>query len=164
MNKKCNICGKDYVAVCNVQKYCKPCSSKKCVHCGKLFAIPSAHWSRKFCSMKCRGESIKGLYPINLKGKRGTKPRTAHLKRRPRHEGAVYDDWRIAVFKRDNFTCVKCGNTSNELKKEGIKICADHIKPYCNYPELRHEISNGRTLCVPCHKQTETYGYRAKYF
>ena len=33
----------------------------------------------------------------------------------------------------------------------GIKLHADHIKPYANYPELRLEITNGRTLCVPCH-------------
>lgn len=61
-----------------------------------------------------------------------------------------YKIWRIAVFTRDNFTCIWCGASGF--------INADHIKRFADYPELRFAIDNGRTLCVPCHKTTETYG------
>lgn len=66
-----------------------------------------------------------------------------------------YRLWREAVFKRDSYTCVWCG-------KRGGKLNADHIKPFCNYPELRFSIDNGRTLCIECHKTTETYGPKAR--
>jgi 5-methylcytosine-specific restriction endonuclease McrA len=64
-----------------------------------------------------------------------------------------YDDWRAAVFKRDNFTCVICG-------ERGGKLTADHIKPWCLYPALRLDIDNGRTLCRPCHSKQDTTGHR----
>lgn len=66
-----------------------------------------------------------------------------------------YKDWRTAVFKRDDYTCVEC-------KSRGYKLQADHIKPFAYYPELRLVIENGRTLCVPCHRKTDTYGNRGK--
>ena len=62
----------------------------------------------------------------------------------------AYKNWRKAVFIRDNYTCVWC----NRL---GGKLNADHIKPFALYLELRFDVSNGRTLCVECHKKTETY-------
>lgn len=61
-----------------------------------------------------------------------------------------YKKWRINVFERDNYLCVIC-NSSGYLH-------ADHIKPFSLFPELRLDINNGRTLCVPCHRKTETYG------
>jgi hypothetical protein len=63
-----------------------------------------------------------------------------------------YIEWRTSVYTRDNFTCVFCG-------KVGGKLNADHIKPFSLYPELRLELSNGRTLCFNCHKKTDTYGF-----
>ena len=72
-----------------------------------------------------------------------------------------YKLWREAVFARDNYTCVWCGYVSGSQKDTNgkwIRIEADHIKRFCDYPELRFAIDNGRTLCVPCHKTTETYG------
>ena len=61
-----------------------------------------------------------------------------------------YKKWRTKVFKRDKYQCVIGG------KAHGNKIQADHIKPQSLYPELRFVVSNGRTLCRPCHKKTPT--------
>lgn len=63
-----------------------------------------------------------------------------------------YRLWRTSVFTRDNYTCVWCGDNT------GRNLQADHIKPFALYPELRFAIDNGRTLCVSCHKKTDTYG------
>lgn len=67
-----------------------------------------------------------------------------------------YKLWRESVFKRDNYTCTFCGDS------KGGNLNADHIKPFAFYPELRFELSNGRTLCIECHKKTETFGNRKK--
>lgn len=64
---------------------------------------------------------------------------------------AEYKQWRIGVFKRDNYTCVEC-------KVVGGYLQADHIKPFSLFPDLRFDLSNGRTLCKDCHKATDTYG------
>jgi len=61
-----------------------------------------------------------------------------------------YKLWRTAVFERDNYACIFCGI-------RGGKLEADHIKPWCDYPELRFAIDNGRTLCHDCHTKTPTY-------
>lgn len=68
-----------------------------------------------------------------------------------------YHFWRTAVFIRDNRTCVWCGYN-------GGLINADHIKPFALFPELRLTINNGRTLCIDCHKTTDTYGGKTKCF
>ncbi len=62
--------------------------------------------------------------------------------------------WREAVFKRDNWTCVWCS-------QKGGKLHADHIKPFALFPELRFAIDNGRTLCVSCHRKTDTWGRKS---
>jgi len=61
-------------------------------------------------------------------------------------QSVKYKNWRMSVFQRDRFSCVLCGYRSS--KKRDIR--ADHIKPFCKYPELRFDINNGRTLCIPC--------------
>lgn len=62
-----------------------------------------------------------------------------------------YKEWRMEILKRDDFTCQDCG-------VRGGKLHADHIKPFAYFPELRFELSNGRTLCIPCHRKTPTWG------
>jgi len=57
-----------------------------------------------------------------------------------------YKQWRQKVFKRDNYTCQKCG-------KRGGEIHAHHIKSFKSFPKLRYKTDNGLTLCVECHKK-----------
>lgn len=58
-----------------------------------------------------------------------------------------------SILKRDNYTCQVCG-------KYGGYLEVDHIKRWRDYPELRMEPSNLRTLCLPCHLLTHNYGNR----
>lgn len=65
----------------------------------------------------------------------------------------AYKQLRINVFKRDEFKCTLCFSNKN--------IEMDHIKEWCNYPELRFDIDNCRTLCFVCHRQTDNFGTKA---
>ena len=65
---------------------------------------------------------------------------------------ADYRDWRVAVLKRDNFTCRFC-------KKRGGKLQADHRIPVSERRDLILDATNGRTLCVDCHRRV-TFGWK----
>jgi hypothetical protein len=65
-----------------------------------------------------------------------------------------YKALRKECFNRDNYTCQICNIRGGNLEM-------DHIKEWCNYPELRYEISNMRTLCKDCHKTTDNYSFKA---
>ena len=69
-----------------------------------------------------------------------------------------YRLWRESVFKRDNFTCIWCGLKFIKGITGNVELQADHIKPFASYPELRFAIDNGRTLCINCHRKTDTWG------
>lgn len=66
-------------------------------------------------------------------------------------KSSKYRAWRNKVFERDDYTCQICG-------KRGGNLHVDHIKPFAIYIELRFDLANGRTLCIPCHRKTESYG------
>ena len=83
---------------------------------------------------------------------------------------APYISWRKAVFQRDDYTCVLCGARRNAGDR--VVVHADHIIPLSVLINQYHietiedarqcaelwDTSNGRTLCVKCHKSTDTYG------
>ena len=115
-----------------------------CWECKGYFRVATyrketAHFCSKECSWQYRNE-----------GKR-----TADKKVR---QSAKYKAWRTLVFERDSYTCVECKDHNYEGRGSSLMLHADHIKPFALYPELRFEVSNGRTLCVPCHIKTGTYG------
>lgn len=62
--------------------------------------------------------------------------------------------WRKDVFKRDKHVCQKCGQKGGYLQ-------AHHIKPFAYFSELRFELSNGVTLCLKCHRETDSFGHKA---
>lgn len=64
-----------------------------------------------------------------------------------------YQVWRSSVFGRDGYKCQRCGAKSGWSKqlKMRTKIHAHHVKPFSEYPELRFDVNNGITLCIPCH-------------
>jgi hypothetical protein len=62
-----------------------------------------------------------------------------------------YKEWRKQVFKRDNYTCMKCGDN------KGHNLHAHHIKNFSSNEELRFEVINGITLCDLCHNPSK-YG------
>lgn len=116
--------------------------SLECAHCSQAFtAWPSAvKRGKRFCSNPCRARARKGAAAGNWRGGRSTE-RTTLMSRQE------YKDWRIEVFTKDFYKCSLCGET------KGIQ--AHHIMPWALYPELRYEVFNGKTLCGPCHKDTD---------
>lgn len=54
-----------------------------------------------------------------------------------------YKEWRLAVYKKDNYTCNKCG--TNRMPR------AHHLENWSRNTDLRFVISNGAVLCERCH-------------
>jgi len=107
-------------------------------------AISKARKGMKFTEEHCKSISKakkgigSGKEHWNWKG--GITPKSIAIRM-----SSKYKDWRLAVFSRDKFTCVGCGD------KRGHNLHAHHIMPFAEYPELRFDISNGTTLCKRCH-------------
>ncbi len=62
-------------------------------------------------------------------------------------------NWRLEVFRRDDFTCVCCGKT-------GGRLHAHHILSFAKYSNQRFNTKNGVTLCKNCHKNL--HGWKIK--
>jgi hypothetical protein len=180
-DKKCLTCKKNFHPRFSKIKYCchecamqpkKKDRNRNCVKCGNKFFAVSL--KTRFCSQECysasglrakRGSENHlwkgGITPINTMIRASTK----------------YKNWIKIILKRDDYTCQFC-------KSHGVKFHIDHIIPFSaiieklkfeqgienlfekamNY-NLLWEITNGRTLCIACHKKTDTYlNYNAKKY
>ncbi len=115
--------------------------TNRCVDCQKIISLRKEvvrcfDCNKKWCVGENRGKTWKGGITPEQKKRR-------YLMKAMK--------WRKAIFERDDYTCQVCG-------QRGGKLNADHIKRWSEYPELRYELSNGRTLCENCHKKTDNYG------
>lgn len=83
--------------------------------------------------------------------------------------GQIYNNlefrkWRHQIFERDNYTCCECYKIGGKLHPHHIKsfskILKDNniktLKEAKNCQEL-WDINNGITLCIDCHKLTQSY-------
>ncbi len=157
-NKVCKNCGIGYRVKAShaaISNFCSiPCrvaqwriAPKQCVVCGGDHVL-----HRKTCSPEC-AMKWRSLKQAGEKSHRwqGGKTSAAMIIRHSQE----YVRWRTAVFERDNYICQLCG-------QRGGKLHADHINPFSTHPALRFELTNGRTLCAPCHFKTDTWGYGAR--
>jgi predicted restriction endonuclease len=69
----------------------------------------------------------------------------------------VREAFRNAVFKRDKYTCVKCGFKSS-IEKCRDELDAHHIQDRSLMPFQGMIEENGITLCKnPCHEKAEAF-------
>src|SRR3990172_8111842 len=162
-------------------KYCSGISmdkkiNKKCATCGIIFLVFRYRIKqRNYCSQQCYGKNLGNMiigenHPNWKGGLPSCKRCNSKLSQRHSklnicrkcqtansvyrvHSANKYKRWRTSVFKRDNYTCQGCGIKGGYLE-------ADHIKAWSLYPEARFELSNGRTLCRPCHIKTDNWGIK----
>lgn len=173
IKKKCFICGKEFLIDHQLKLRKKTCSkrcwqknstflynkrrfiNKKCIKCGSSYRGLRFRPGLGLCSV-CRylrlSEMRKG------KGNPAYKGGVSHPNELVR-KSREYKKWRTSVFERDDYTCQKCGIRSGNGK--AVVLHADHIKPFAHHSKLRFEISNGRTLCIECHRKTKTFGFKS---
>lgn len=140
----------------NKNKPRKAIINVNCEVCGKEIEI----WRSKmkqvknhYCSTKCSNIGFSRLY----RGENSPcyNPELTDFEREKARHTPEYNDWRKAVYERDNYTCQCCGDD------KGGNLRAHHYYNYSEHKELRYDVNNGVTLCELCHVSFHnTYGYK----
>ena len=70
---------------------------------------------------------------------------------------------RISVYRRDNFTCQKCGISPEIINDPNTPLCIDHIHPESKGGKT--DLNNLQTLCRSCNsrKGTKTHQKRSVF-
>jgi len=171
-NKQCSFCGKNFDfnsypsseksghkgRFCSQKCHIDSMKSKAfrflcCICDTEVFTQPAQikYRSRKTCSRACRSVLLRK----RAEDRRVALGYTKHQLDRLARYSPEAERWRKAVFKRDDFTCQVCG-------LRGAYLEADHILPWAYFSDLRFELTNGRTLCRPCHDKTKISAKKMK--
>lgn len=150
---------------------------KICIFCKKEFECWQYQKDRKCCSQQCskeyhQTEEYKSKFS-NVKKESYIKEygeiiREYKLIKHLIRSSSYYNEWRMKILKRDNWTCQIC-------KKKVRTIEVDHIDAFIKIIlenkintydkaikcEKLWDTENGRTLCHDCHKITDNYGSKA---
>lgn len=160
------------------QKYCsRPCYFKarfpnrrietSCLNCAKEFWYYASRGDVKYCSSVCyfstpKSDEFKQKISEAIKGDKHPNWKGGIMRGRKDRNLSVYKEWRLAVFARDKYTCQHCGVKNHKGLGRTVQIEADHIKSWTDYPELRYEVDNGRTLCKDCHSKRTAQQHRER--
>jgi len=155
---------------------------------GNTYNLGKKHSEETLAKMRANNKRATKGKPAHNRGVTGVYKHTAEWikkytgKNHPNWRGGIsglnlrirathkYYIWRFEIFKRDNFTCVQCKGVRSK------KLNVDHIKSFAlilkenNIKSLRQaekceelwDKTNGQTLCIPCHKETPSYGRMLK--
>jgi 5-methylcytosine-specific restriction endonuclease McrA len=154
--KTCKACGK---RLPNRKKvYCSPeCrkyNSKKEFKIKKLCSVCENEFftyktrPKRYCSVICskKAQSVRQLGEKSHLWKGGKTDHKRHIR-----EHNLYKEWRMRVFRRDDFTCQDCKISSSDKRQP--KLTAHHRIPFSVNPKTVFKVSNGITLCWDCHKK-----------
>ena len=139
----------------------------KCEICEKEFSVSPSKGHSRFCSIKCAGKFKVGRYIKEKSGiwKGGSTSLSQFIRSSNR-----YQIWRQEIFLRDDFTCLYCGKRGGSIHAHHIKtvsILMEEIRknlPLFDSKEAAliygplWDISNGKTLCEPCHRNIHGKG------
>ena len=117
-------------------------------------------WKNKISETRKKSGSAKGDKNPNWRG--GLKPLFQTIR-----DSDKYKEWWWDVFGRDAYRCVKCGKDRgpfNIKHKKPFSIIMRENKITTLDQAFECEelwnIDNGETLCEPCHRLTDTYGWK----
>lgn len=169
--------------IANGLKWCYACKDWKSIN---EFSIDNSRYDGK--KSKCHAcDRVKVRQPItppSFKGRKHTPEARLQMSEKRKRGGKLkllttirnspeYKFWRMRIFERDKFQCVLCSKHKSELKRKHLQ--ADHIKPLflivkenelltmkdaVSCKEL-WDLNNGRTLCMACHTQTDSFGSKS---
>lgn len=178
--RRCLVCHKEFWAFrSNIKrrevKYCSQrCyqiikdkrKQQECQMCDKTF-LPFSYQTKrgygKYCSRGCWDSFRRGEHDHYVRG-------GLTLLARQLRKTVQYTDWRKKCLERDKYSCQDCGREDN--------LNVDHIIPFTYLLKklkimtievalgmsVLWQLSNGNTLCAPCHRQKDTYGMNTVYY
>ena len=162
----CSYCGKElarsnYRVGKHKAQYCsRECKKhgqlthvgRVCATCGDIFYVHPSDIEKSanggsFCSKKCVSPfiSLRQIGANNPFWKGGVSSENKLIR-----NGKRMTDWRIAVFKRDDYTCQVCGQRGGLLHA--------HHKIQFHLDRENFDISNGMTVHAKCHYE-EIHGF-----
>jgi len=171
-----------------------------CKICGKIISSRNSYFCRECYKINCGGKNHYNFGKHRLKEtkiklskanigrvlKEETKIKMSESRRGAKNPSWIdgrtpltslirglleYTNWKIAIFKRDNRICQKCGEKVTNIEAHHIKqfsiIFSEFLKEYDQFSPIEDketllrlatkyepfwDLSNGKTLCKDCHK------------